>query len=98
MDKDRGGTLNTEEIKNLMDLLGMKVKAEDLEAMVMAKPANLPYNREDVMRAFRMFAEKDAPAGCISPEALERALVNSLEVSQEGYIDYHKKCNLFLNK
>ncbi|GIL62118.1 hypothetical protein Vafri_16396 [Volvox africanus] len=133
MDKDKGGTLSVEEVKNLMDMLGMKVKQEDLDQMiseidhsgdgqidfqeflqVMAKPQDLPYKKSDVMRAFRLFADRDAPPGCISPEALERALiqycngkmpeeevmrlVNSLEVNQEGYIDYARKVNLFLNK
>ncbi|GLC38191.1 hypothetical protein PLESTB_001089500 [Pleodorina starrii] len=133
MDKDKGGSLSIEEVKNLMEMLGMKVKQEDLDAMiseidrtgdghidfqeflqVMAKPQDLPYKRADVMRAFRLFADRDAPPGCISPEALERALiqycngrmpeeeimrlVNSLEINQEGYIDYARKVALFLNK
>ena len=44
---------------------------------VMAKPQDLPYKKADVMRAFRLFADRDAPQGCISPEALERALVGA---------------------
>lgn len=133
MDKDKGGTLCAEEVKALMDLLGMKVKHEDVEAMideidgdgsgqidfdefleVMARPQQVPYKRADVARAFRMFADKDAPAGCISPEALEKALVkycgtqvpedellrlvNQLDITAEGWIDYSSKVNLFLNK
>ncbi|PNW82633.1 hypothetical protein CHLRE_06g287100v5 [Chlamydomonas reinhardtii] len=133
MDKDKGGTLSIDEVKGLMELLGMKVRQEELEAMiaeidnsgdgnidfneflqVMAKPQDLPYKKADVMRAFRLFADRDAPQGCISPEALERALVqycsgkvpeeeimrlvNTLELNQEGYIDFSRKVNLFLNK
>ncbi|KAG2447873.1 hypothetical protein HYH02_007329 [Chlamydomonas schloesseri] len=133
MDKDKGGTLSIDEVKGLMELLGMKVRQEELEAMiaeidnsgdgnidfneflqVMAKPQDLPYKKADVMRAFRLFADRDAPLGCISPEALERALVqycsgkvpedeimrlvNTLELNQEGYIDFARKVNLFLNK
>ncbi|KAG2497411.1 hypothetical protein HYH03_004566 [Edaphochlamys debaryana] len=132
MDKDKGGTLSIEEVKGLMELLGMKVRSEELEAMVaeidrsgdgnidfneflqvMAKPQDLPYKKADVLRAFRLLADKDAPPGCISPEALERALVqycagkvpeeeimrlvNTLELNQEGYIDFARKTNLFLN-
>lgn len=41
----------------------------------MAKPQDLPYKKKDVLRAFRLFSEQDAPAGCISPEQLERVLV-----------------------
>jgi centrin-1 len=43
--------------------------------MVMAKPQDLPYKKADVLRAFRMFVDRDAPTGQISPEALEKALV-----------------------
>ncbi|GFR47032.1 hypothetical protein Agub_g8717 [Astrephomene gubernaculifera] len=133
MDRDKGGALTIEEVKGLMELLGMKVRQEELESMVaeidrtgdgqinfqeflqvMAKPQDLPYKKADVLRAFRLFADKDAPPGCISPEALERALeqycsgkvpeeeilrlVNTLDLNQEGYIDYARKVNLFLNK
>lgn len=131
MDKDKGGTLGLEEVKALMELLGIKVRPDEVEAMiadldtdgsgqidfnefvmVMAKPQDLPYKKADVLRAFRMFVDRDAPTGQISPEALEKALVkycggkvpeeeimrlvNSLELTAEGYIDYQRKVHLFL--
>ena len=34
MDRDKGGTLSTEEVKQLMELLGMKVRQEELEQLV----------------------------------------------------------------
>lgn len=42
----------------------------------MAAPQKLPYARAEVLQAFRRFADKGAPTGCISPEALEKALVS----------------------
>ena len=44
---------------------------------VMARPQEVPYKKADVACAFRMFADKDAPPGCISPEQLEKALVRA---------------------
>lgn len=133
VDKDKGGTLEAEEVKELMELLGMKVRIEEVRTMVaeidkdgsgavdfeeflevMARPQQLPYTKADVMRAFRMFADDDAPQGCISPEKLETSLimyckekmpedeimrlVNSLELDTDGWINYHQKVNLFLSK
>jgi hypothetical protein len=43
----------------------------------MTKPQQLPYKKSDLFRAFKMFADKDAPSGCISPDSLERALVST---------------------
>lgn len=133
VDKDKGGTLEAEEVKELMELLGMKVRLDEVKAMVaeidkdgsgavdfeeflevMARPQQLPYSKADVIRAFRMFADEDAPAGCISPEKLEAALikyakdkvpedeimrlVNQLDLNEDGWINYHQKVNLFLSK
>lgn len=42
---------------------------------VAAKPQQLPYSKSDLLRSFRMFADRTAPTGCILPDALEAALV-----------------------
>jgi len=34
MDKDKGGSLNVEEVKQLLDMLGMKMRMDEVEAMV----------------------------------------------------------------
>ncbi|KAI8469077.1 MAG: hypothetical protein J3K34DRAFT_425004 [Monoraphidium minutum] len=44
---------------------------------MVAAPQPLPFSRADALRAFRQFTNgRDAPPGCISPEALERALLD----------------------
>lgn len=43
----------------------------------MARPVELPYKRQDVMRAFAMFAEPTDQQGQINPENLERTLVRA---------------------
>eukprot|EP00798_Chlamydomonas_sp_ICE-L_P015905 gene15905-22038_t len=133
MDRDKGGTLSTDEVKQLMDLLGMKVRQEELEQLiseidvdgsgevdfdeflqVMARPQELPYTREDVTRAFRMFADPKDPNGMITPEVLEKALIkfggnklpeseiirlmHNLSFTDDGYIDYKSKVDLYLSK
>ncbi len=47
---------------------------------VMTRKQRLPYTRTDLLRAFRMFADPGAPSGCISPAALEKALVGVLGI------------------
>jgi hypothetical protein len=42
---------------------------------VASKKQQLPYSKADVLRSFRMFADRGAPPGCIVPETLEAALV-----------------------
>lgn len=42
---------------------------------VMARPQELPYNKSDVLRAFKMFQKPGDPTGQIQPEVLEQALV-----------------------
>ncbi len=42
----------------------------------MAKPQQVPYTKADLVRAFRLFADRGAPPGCIAPETLEQALVS----------------------
>mmetsp|Transcript_30289 Transcript_30289/g.77235 ORF Transcript_30289/g.77235 Transcript_30289/m.77235 type:complete len:155 (-) Transcript_30289:527-991(-) len=131
MDKDHGGSLNAEEIKQLMDMLGMRVRPDELDAIlkeidtdgsgqvdfdeflqVMARPQELPYKRADVLRAFNMFRQPGEPEGHIHPEALEQALVkyagdkysqeeilrliNGLDLTPEGLVDFSTKVNLFV--
>lgn len=48
----------------------------------MTRKQRLPYTRTDLLRAFRMFADPGAPSGCISPAALEKALVGVLGTSR----------------
>lgn len=133
VDKDKGGSLTTSEVKDLMELLGMQVSINDVKSMVeeidadgsgavdfdeflqvMAKPQQMPYSKADLLRSFKMFAEKDAPHGCISPEALEQALldhcgdklspdevmrlIHRLDTTADGWINYVEKVNLFLMK
>jgi hypothetical protein len=43
---------------------------------VASKKQQLPYSKADVLRSFRMFADRGAPPGCIVPETLEAALVS----------------------
>ena len=80
----------------------------------MAKPQQMPYTKADLLRSFRMFADKDAPNGCISPEALERALlelcsdklsadeimrlVHRLDTTADGWINFVEKANLFMKR
>jgi calmodulin len=51
---------------------------------VVSKPQQLPYSKADLLRAFRMFSETDAPRGCIGPEALEKALVSGGPTKSSG--------------
>jgi calmodulin len=34
MDRDRGGALGGEEVKQLMEMLGMKVRDDEIEALI----------------------------------------------------------------
>ena len=34
MDRDKGGTLSIDEVKQLMELLGMKIRQDELEQMI----------------------------------------------------------------
>jgi hypothetical protein len=52
---------------------------------VASKPQQLPYSRADLLRSFRMFADKHAPPGSISPEALEAALVSPVHTPQSRH-------------
>ncbi|WIA31580.1 hypothetical protein OEZ86_002468 [Tetradesmus obliquus] len=110
MDKDKGGTLTAEEVYELLQLLGMKnVRLDD----VASKKQQLPYSKADVLRSFRVFADRGAPPGCIVPETLEAALlkhcqhmldadeisrlVHTLEVQPDGYIHFKDLVQLFMN-
>ncbi len=46
---------------------------------VMARPQNLPYTRQDVLRAFQMFSKPGDPPGHIHPDVLEQALVSNMQ-------------------
>eukprot|EP00775_Hariotina_reticulata_P006036 gene6036-6274_t len=133
MDKDKGGTLSAEEVHELLQLLGMKMRLDEVQQMIFeidrdnsgtvdfeeflqvaSKPQQLPYSRADLLRSFRMFADKDAPPGSISPEALEAALltycqdmldaaeisrlVHTLDTSKDGFIQYKDMVNLLASK
>lgn len=63
---------------------------------VMAKPQDLPYKKKDVLRAFRLFSEQDAPAGCISPEQLERVLVGDRGQEPEAVGSADHSCTRLL--
>jgi hypothetical protein len=41
----------------------------------MSKPKELPFSKQDVIRAFKILAGPDDPEGLITPETLEKALV-----------------------
>ena len=78
----------------------------------MAKPKKLNFGREDVLRAFRMFAGPEAPAGTIAADILSdalqtycgaklskeelRQLVGSLESTSAGFIDYERAVDVFM--
>mmetsp|Transcript_45833 Transcript_45833/g.146192 ORF Transcript_45833/g.146192 Transcript_45833/m.146192 type:complete len:158 (-) Transcript_45833:755-1228(-) len=82
--------------------------------VVMAGNQELAYSKRDLLRSFRIFADKELPPGYISPECLEKALtdhlpdkvtmeeamrlVQHLEVNPEGLINYVDKVNLFMTK
>eukprot|EP00879_Flechtneria_rotunda_P020830 GHRR01021930.1.p1 GENE.GHRR01021930.1~~GHRR01021930.1.p1 ORF type:complete len:102 (+),score=22.42 GHRR01021930.1:235-540(+) len=79
---------------------------------VAAKPQQLPYSKIDLLRSFRMFADTEAPAGCILPDTLETALlrhcqdlldakeisrlVHTLATNSNGYVNYKDLINLFM--
>lgn len=48
---------------------------------VASKQQQLPYSKADVLRSFRMFADRGAPPGCIVPETLEAALVGMYDAA-----------------
>eukprot|EP00195_Chlamydomonas_chlamydogama_P009706 CAMPEP_0202899710 /NCGR_PEP_ID=MMETSP1392-20130828/7867_1 /ASSEMBLY_ACC=CAM_ASM_000868 /TAXON_ID=225041 /ORGANISM="Chlamydomonas chlamydogama, Strain SAG 11-48b" /LENGTH=154 /DNA_ID=CAMNT_0049585965 /DNA_START=94 /DNA_END=558 /DNA_ORIENTATION=- len=132
MDRDKGGTLSIEEVKQLMEMLGMKVKQDELEQLVseididgsgqvdfeeflqvMARPHEVPFTKQDVLRAFSLFTEEGDPEGCIAPDMLEKALLkyctiapedevlrllHNMDLTEDGYIDYAKKVNMYLSK
>jgi hypothetical protein len=56
------------------------------QAQVVAAPQKLPYTHAELLRAFRRFADRGAPAGCISPETLERALVRPARRGERGFV------------
>jgi hypothetical protein len=46
-------------------------------AQVVGTKRELAFSRAELMSAFRRFAGRGAPPGCIAPEALEKALVST---------------------
>lgn len=70
------------------------------------------YSGKDASRAFKMFAEADAPEGKISKDSLHKVmmqyrsdevtdedawrLINQMDVDIEGWVDYQKKVSMFL--
>lgn len=70
------------------------------------------YSGKDAARAFKMFAESDAPDGKISRDALHKVLmkycsdevtdedawrlINQMDVDAQGWVDYQKKVSIFL--
>ncbi|GAX78410.1 hypothetical protein CEUSTIGMA_g5852.t1 [Chlamydomonas eustigma] len=133
MDRDRGGALGGEEVKQLMEMLGMKVRDDEIEALiaevdkdgsgeidfeefllVMSKPKELPFSKQDVIRAFKLLANPDDPEGLITPETLEKALLkycshkvpedeilrllHNMDANPQGYINYMEKINMYMSK
>eukprot|EP00397_Hematodinium_sp_SG-2012_P069731 GEMP01122023.1.p1 GENE.GEMP01122023.1~~GEMP01122023.1.p1 ORF type:complete len:174 (+),score=38.30 GEMP01122023.1:71-523(+) len=93
VDVDRGGTISTVELGDLMEILGVSITAEELFLMVaeidengngeidfdefvqvMSQNVRADYSREEVMKAFKVFADSSVPEGCISVTDLENAL------------------------
>mmetsp|Transcript_13346 Transcript_13346/g.34272 ORF Transcript_13346/g.34272 Transcript_13346/m.34272 type:complete len:158 (-) Transcript_13346:62-535(-) len=133
VDKDRGGTIQADEVLELMQMLGMKPSKADVERMiseidedgngevdfseflqVMAGPQNLPYDKRELMVAFKALANPQNPAGTIHPKQLEEALtrycgdtmkpedikrlVHAIEPRDDGLINYEEKINMFVSK
>ncbi len=61
----------------------------------MTRKQRLPYTRTDLLRAFRMFADPGAPSGCISPAALEKALVGVLGTACCDKHACMQRCHIF---
>jgi hypothetical protein len=61
---------------------------------VASKKQQLPYSKADVLRSFRMFADRGAPPGCIVPETLEAALVSTRHAAATSnmYAPLQLKC------
>ncbi|KAK9824637.1 hypothetical protein WJX72_011960 [[Myrmecia] bisecta] len=81
---------------------------------VMAGAQQPAYSKKELLRAFRLFADKDAPAGRITQGTLEKALVtycgdkvseedltqliSQLAVDEHGWIDFQQAVDLFMTK
>ena len=85
VDLDGGGSIDLDELKDLMDLLGMNATKDEMEAMVneidsegkgeisfhdfvkvMSKKVTPDYSSDQVISAFRKFANKKTPSGYIT--------------------------------
>ena len=93
VDLDGGGSIDLDELKDLMDLLGMNATKDEMEAMVneidsegkgeisfhdfvnvMSKKVTPDYSSDQVISAFRKFANKKTPSGYITKEDLVHVL------------------------
>jgi len=87
------------------------VDFEEFVQVVVGQKA-LPFSRNDVLRAFRIFSKQGLPAGHIDPPSLEAALVNyfpavnadeahelvaQLPVNADGLINFHDQVDIFLS-
>ncbi|KIZ01961.1 Calmodulin-like protein 3 [Monoraphidium neglectum] len=77
---------------------------------VVAAPQQKPaYMQGELVHAFRRFADRSVPAGCIAPETLERALasgvepveisrmVHSLDTNADGLINFREMVALLFS-
>ena len=93
VDLDGGGSIDLDELRELMDLLGMNASKDEMEAMVneidsegtgeisfhdfvkvMSKKVTPDYTPDQVISAFKKFANKKTPNGCITKEDLIHVL------------------------
>ena len=93
VDLDGGGSIDLDELRELMDLLGMNASKDEMEAMVneidsqgtgeisfrdfvkvMSKKVTPDYTPEQVVSAFKKFANKKTPNGYITKEDLVHVL------------------------
>jgi calmodulin len=93
VDLDGGGSIDLDELRELMDLLGMNASKDEMEAMVneidsegtgeisfhdfvkvMSKKVTPDYTPDQVVSAFKKFANKKTPNGYITKEDLIHVL------------------------
>ena len=113
VDLDGGGSIDLDELRELMDLLGMNASKDEMEAMVneidsqgtgeisfrdfvkvMSKKVTPDYTPEQVVSAFKKFANKKTPNGYITKEDLVHVL-SSYEgkMPEERTSHYHASPN-----
>eukprot|EP00873_Tetraselmis_striata_P007524 jgi/Tetstr1/427788/TSEL_017906.t1 len=97
VDKDRGGTIQADEVLELMQMLGMKPSKADVERMI--SEIDEDGNGEVDFSEFLQLEEALTRycGDTMKPEEIKR-LVHAIEPRDDGLINYEEKINMFVSK